>query len=319
MRVASSILVGLAVMAGAAEGQSSTIAAGCSFALTTGCQAKVDVFDYLAPQLAGVVAGGNATLAQGGAMPGLGHVALSVRANALHGSLPDLRNFAPDFSGTRQKFDTKTSVLLLPAIDASIGVYGGYPVGVTKTGALDILVNATYVPSFNGGSTSLQLPDGALDYGYGARVGLLQEGLVTPGVGVTWVRHDLPRMNVRARAATTTLNIDDIDVRTTSWRVTANKSLLLFGIAAGIGQDRYRSSATINKTTGPSTSGPFTVSQQVTRMSYFADISTNVLLAKVVAEIGAVSGGKIETYNSFAGKAPDAFRLYGSLGVRVGI
>lgn len=319
MRVASSILVGLAVLAGTAEGQSVARAAGCSVALTTACQATVDVFDYLAPQLASVVAGGNATLAQGGALPGLGHVAMSIRANALHGSLPDLRNFAPDFSGTRQKFDTKTSVLLLPAVDASIGLYGGFPVGVTKTGAIDLLLNATYIPSFNGGSTSLQLPDGALDYGYGARVGVLQEGLVTPGVGFTWVRHDLPRMNVRARAATTTLNIDDIDVRTTSWRVTANKSLLLFGVAAGIGQDGYKSSATINKTNGPSTSGPFPVAQHVTRMSYFADVSTNILLAKIVAEIGAVSGGKIETYNAFAGKAPDAFRLYGSLGVRVGI
>lgn len=141
-------------------------------AFTGGCQATVDVFEYLAPQLAAAVTGGNATLGQGGAMAGAGHFALTLRGNVSQ--------------------------------------------------------------------------------------------------------------------------------------------------AAGIGQDSYHSSATIQKAL-PSTSGPFRISQGVRRMSWFGDLSMNVLLAKLVAEIGGVSGGTIETYNSFAGKSPDALRLYGSLGVRVGI
>jgi hypothetical protein len=238
--------------------------------------------------------------------------------SAIEGTLPDCRGYAPDMSGTRHNFPTKSAVVPLPVVDGALGLYAGYPLGVTRVGGLDLIGDASYIPEFSGGSTGLELPDGGFSYGYGARVGLLQEGLLTPGVGVTWVRHELPRMAVHGNAAGTSLRVDDIDIATTGWRLTASKSLIGFGVAVGAGQDRYRSSGVINATTGPSTSFPFTVTQHVTRSSYFGDLSMHVLLAKVVAEIGGVSGGSIETYNSF-GKAADAFRLYGSLGVRVGL
>jgi hypothetical protein len=42
-----------------------------------------------------------------------------------------------------------------------------------------------------------------------------------------------------------------------------------------------------------------------------------MLLAKVVGEIGMVSGGTVNTYNQFD-SAPDKSRLYGSVGLRLG-
>jgi hypothetical protein len=43
-----------------------------------------------------------------------------------------------------------------------------------------------------------------------------------------------------------------------------------------------------------------------------------MLLMKVVGEVGMVSGGTIDTYNTFSGKRADDSRLYGSVGLRLG-
>jgi hypothetical protein len=319
MRIALTAALALAIGSTSAAAQGGATEPNCGLSLVNSCQAKVDLFYYLAPQVGALVTGGNPTLGQGGALNGFGHATVALRLKTVQGSLPDFRNYAPSSSGTPNNFPTSSAWVPLPVAEASIGLYGGWPLGVTKVGGIDLIGDASYLPEFSGGSTGLELPLGGFVAGYGARVGLLQEGLLTPGVGFTWQRHDLPRMAIHGGAAGTTLRIDDIDMTSTSWRLTASKSLISFGVAAGIGQDRYRSSAVINKTSGPSTTFPFSVSQHVTRTSWFGDLSMNVLLAKLVAEVGGVSGGKIETYNSFAGKSPDALRLYGSLGVRIGI
>src|SRR5688572_32344074 len=65
------------------------------------CQKAVDLFQYMAPQLGTVIAGGNATLGQGGTLGGFAtfpfpHPKFSIgfRVNALQGSLPDDENAA---------------------------------------------------------------------------------------------------------------------------------------------------------------------------------------------------------------------------------
>src|SRR5712671_8192382 len=59
------------------------------------CQKAIDLFQYLAPQLATSVAGGNATLGQAGSLGGLGHFSAGFRVNALQGSLPQVQNVTP--------------------------------------------------------------------------------------------------------------------------------------------------------------------------------------------------------------------------------
>jgi hypothetical protein len=55
------------------------------------------------------------------------------------------------------------------------------------------------------------------------------------------------------------------------------------------------------------------------RTNYFLDVSLNIPIFKVVGEIGQVSGGTVDTYNSFDGKAADASLLYGSVGLQFGL
>ncbi len=283
------------------------------------CNTAIDLFSYMAPQLGTSIVGGNTTLGQGGALGGPGHFAVTVRGNALMGSLPQVDKYDP--SSPSRTLDTKNQVLGLPSVDAAIGVFGGLPLGVTKVGGLDLLLNGAYIPEYSGSGVTVKAPNGSLKVGYGARLGLLQEGLVTPGIGFSYMKRDLPTVDL---AATTTgtlgvqFGVNGLSVKTTSWRVTASKSLLVVGLALGAGQDSYDSKANIKVTSAGQPVASANVSQSVTRTNYFADLSLNMMLAKLVAEIGSVQGGKIVTYNTFNGKAADASRLFGSVGLRIG-
>ena len=288
-------------------------------AQTNACNTAIDLFNYMAPQLGTSIVGGNTTLGQGGSLRGPGHFAITVRGNALKGSLPKVDNYDP--SSTSRALDTKDQVLGMPAVDAAIGIFGGLPIGITKVGGLDVLLNGAYIPEYSGSGVAVKAPSGSLKIGYGARIGLLQEGLLTPGIGFSYVKRDLPTVDLSAKTGTLggQFDVNGLEVKTTSWRATASKSLLVVGLAVGVGQDSYDSKAAIRASTNlVTTTAAANVSQSLTRTNYFADLSLNMMLAKLVAEIGTVQGGTIDTYNTFNGKAADASRLYGSVGLRIG-
>src|SRR5215472_7819019 len=85
------------------------------------CQMAYDVFQFMAPQLGISLTGGNATLGQGGALGGLGHFALDIRANAIDGDLPDLQKFPQPSTTGRQShtLPTKSQFIGLPTVDAA--------------------------------------------------------------------------------------------------------------------------------------------------------------------------------------------------------
>ena len=327
MRKILSVATALLVAGSAAGAQ--TVDSQCQNSqaeLRDGCQKAIDIFNYMAPQLGTVIAGGNATLGQGGTLGGFPHFAVSVRANAIQGSLPDIEGNAPSTGGTAlaSTYQVEDQPLGLPSIDAAIGVFAGLPIPfVTKIGGVDLLLSAAYVPEYSNDDIHITVPDGSLKVGYGVRVGLLQESLVVPGVAVTYFKRDLPTANIVGVSDNDTIAVNNLALETTAWRVTASKSFFIFGLALGAGQDKYTSGAdlavSVQDGISPRVTGePFAFSQEVTRTNYFADLSFNVLLAKFVGEIGMVSGGDIPTYNQFEGKKADDSRLYGSVGLRVG-
>jgi hypothetical protein len=282
------------------------------------CQKAVDLFNYMAPQLGTVIAGGNATLGQGGTLGGFPHFAIGLRVNALMGSLPKVENVQPNLTGAVQSdYETGDQALGLPAVDAAIGVFKGLPIGITNVGGVDLLLSASYLPEYSDDGIDVTVPDGSLKLGYGARIGLIQESLVTPGLAVSIFRRDLPVVSIMANAGTESIEVRNLEVETTAWRVTASKNFLVFGLALGGGQDRYDAGAIVNATAGGFSSGDVEMGQELTRTSYFADVYFNVLLAKIVAEVGMVQGGDVETYNRFDTPADDS-RLYGSVGLRIG-
>ena len=288
------------------------------------CQQAIDLFQLMAPQLGVAITGGNATLGQGGSLGGLGHIVVEVRANVLAGNVPQIQTPSTNGAVQRTNYPTKTQLLGLPSVDGAIGVFKGLPLGLTNVGGVDVLLSAFYVPSYSASNVSVD-PDSPLKIGYGLRISALQESLLLPGVSLTYFKRDLPKTTITGTSGNDSLIVRGLEDNTTAWRLVASKSLVLFGLAVGVGQDKYDAKTSVQGvvqgTFGPLTnprSAVIPLKQSLTRTNYFADVSLNMLLAKIVGEIGMVSGGTITTYNKFD-SAPDKSRLYGSVGVRIGI
>jgi len=143
---------------------------------------------------------------------------------------------------------------------------------------------------------------------------------------VSYLRRDLPTVNIAANSGGDSLYVNNLSLKTKAWRVVASKSLILFGLAAGVGQDKYESSTDVSAhvaartipPTSAANAGPVSLTQNLTRTNVFADVSMNLLLFKLTGEIGQVSGGTVNTYNQFSGKQAADSRIYGSIGARFG-
>ena len=291
----------------------------------------VDIFQLMTPQLGLALAGGNATLGRGGALGGFPHFSVGLRANVFKGDLPDVQDFpVPGTNGRVQRTNAtalpaSNQVVGLPTADAAIGVFGGVPLGLTNVGGIDLLLSATYVPSIGDATDDVQIkPDRNLQLGYGVRVGLLQESLVVPGVSFTYLKRDLPTTTITGTSSNLDVFIRDVTVKTAAYRVVASKSLLLLGIAAGIGKDSYDQSADIQATVrntplGTQTSDVVPLAQKLTRTNYFLDLSLNLPIFKLIGEVGQVTGGTVDTYNAFETGRADKARTYGSVGFRLGL
>lgn len=295
------------------------------------CQKGVDVFQYLAPQLGAVIAGGNATLGVGGTLGGLGRIYISGRANLVSSNIPRVDEVTPSVSGARSdEYPTQSQFAGIPQADVAIGLFRGFPLGVTNVGGIDLLGSVSYLPSIDVSGVHLTTPDGSLKFGGGVRVGIIQESILFPGVSVTYLRRGLPTVDLVSHSeAGDTLHLSDIDVSTDSYRIVASKSLLLLGLAAGVGQDRYSSSATGSAYvsarglpgigTDAASVGPISMRQKITRTTYFLDATLNFPIIKVIGEIGRTGAVDIPTYNSFAGSAAGAAQTFGALGIRFGL
>ena len=314
-------------LAGTAQAQGATPHPSCTGVSADACQQAVDFFNYMAPQLGTAMTGANTTMAQGGNLGGfrMGLVprfAIGVRVNAVQGNVPDFSPAAQLGGPPPQNNLTASSQIIpLPAIDAAVGVFGGIPLALSNVGGVDLLLSASYVPKIGEAGDDFQIdPDKSLAFGYGIRVGLLQESLVVPGVGISYMIRKFPVTTLSADNAGASVMVDDLDLQSNAWRLTVSKSLLLFGLAAGVGQDTYKASTAISATMpAPAPAvGPFALASKVTRTNYFADLSMNLLVLKLVGSVGMVSGGDIVTYNTYDA-APDKSRLYGSVGVRIGL
>src|SRR5665811_801265 len=127
------------------------------------CQKAIDLFQYLAPQLAAIVAGGNSTQGRTGTLGGLGHFSVGIRGNGINSSLPDVDRVVPNTGGAQQSTYTITDRLFgLPTGDVAIGLLGGLPLGLTHLGGLDLLVSASYLPSYSSSSVDIAVPSGSL-------------------------------------------------------------------------------------------------------------------------------------------------------------
>lgn len=303
------------------------------------CQKALDMFNFLNPQVATLIAGGNATLGQGGALGGLGRFAITLRVNGTEQlAVPDLDLVEIEAGEPRRaQFVTSSSPGGFPVADVAAGLYAGYPVGPTRIGGVDALVNIFYLPeSINdlfdeGEGLSLTGTETGFTLSYGVRIGLVEESARWPGVSLTYLRRNLPAITVsltdaddfdQGSAVRDTVTLRDFRVQTNAWRLVAGKRVLrILDLAAGIGRDSYQTDGrlafAVTADDGIRVTGGFPFDQQVTRTNMFADLSVNLYIFRLVGEIGRVSGGNVQTFNEFD-VDPNAPRTYGAVGIRFG-
>jgi hypothetical protein len=324
------VVVGTVLTAAPLLGQSGNLDPQCGSATVSqratqdACQKAIDTFQYLAPQLGIAITGGSATLGQGIAFGKLGKFSVGMRANLLPGRVPRVDLVSPSPLGaTQTTYQVDDRVLGLPTVDAALGVFPGIRMGPGGLNvlAVDALANLAYIPDVAQSNVTITAPDGSLKLGFGGRVGVIQESGLTPGLGVSFLRRDLPRVDVVAQVNDDQLAVRSIDVESQAWRVMLQKSLKPITFVLGAGRDRYNTAATaeveVSVAGNVFRSSDISASQRLDRDNVFADIAVNLSVVRLAAEVGYVRGGAIDPYNQFGSSRADQSHSYGSLGIRL--
>lgn len=286
------------------------------------CQKALDLFTFLAPQLGGAIAGGNAASGEHSSLRGPGHFSLGVRANIVRARIPEIAQHEPVVTGAQASdYHVEDRTVPVPTLDAAIGIYRGFPVGGTNTMGLDLLVNLAYLPSFTSDDVDVSISGSSFKVGVGGRLTIVEETFMTPGIVVSYLRRDLPVINVRATPGNDELRVDDFQIKTGAWRAVIGKNFSVLGVSVGGGQDRYETSAlaevTVNSAGLTFEAGPIAAVQELTRDNLFGSLSLNLPLLSVVGELGRISNGRLATFNTFGDARADDDLAYASLGLRV--
>lgn len=320
--VVASAAPGSRVLAQGAQLDPRCATGSVSLATQDACQKAVDLFRFMAPQLGSAVVGGNPVLGSTGSLGGLGHLSLGIRANSVSGRLPLASQVAVAQTGAvSSDYALEGQSMGLPVFDLAVGLFPGIVLPGTRGLALDALVNAGWIQRGSERELTIGLPDGALHVGYGARLVLLEESVVTPSMTVTFVRQRLPTLELAAAPGGDALDFRDVSVRTDQWRLLFSKFLGPWDVSAGLGQDRHRASTDIGLAVQrdgvPATAGPIRLTQSLTRDNTFLGVATMLAPLRVAFELGRVSGGSIPTFNQFAGRRADDALVYVTLGARL--
>lgn len=312
---------------GVAQAQGGTIDPQCRGGTVTeritqdACQKAIDIFTFMVPQLGVGLTGGNAISGEHSVIGRSGHSSLGIRFNVVQARLPQIDDVTLAIGGAAASdYDVKDQPIPIPTIDAAVGLFRGMPIGGSYAFGVDALLNLSILPSMTVGDVEISVPDGPLKLGIGARISIVTESVLTPGISFTWLRRELPHVAVKGSPGGDEIDIDDFQVKTTAWRGVIGKNFGVLSISGGFGQDRYESStiATVKVTRlgVTTTAGPIIAVQKLTRDNAFGALALNFGLLSIVVEGGRASGGDLKTYNTFGSDRADDKLTYGSLGLR---
>jgi hypothetical protein len=291
------------------------------------CQKASDLFAFLAPQAGLAVAGGNFLPGEGGSLGGFGVRSASLRVVAVDGRVPD-RRVPLDLGGTAvaSDFGAARTVIPMPALDVGIGLFRGWPVGLSNVGGIDLLLGVTALPRVARSAVEIGPQGSALAWSWGARVGLLQESSFIPGLGVSLMRRRVPSMQLRYTPADDSLLVDDGGITSRSVRVTMSKRFTFIGLAAGVGRDQLEATGAVRAVVNTPGAGAAErlelalpgLRDAVSRNTAFVNVALGYPMLRLVAEVGWSGAGDLRrTVNSFGARTANEGCRYGSLGLGV--
>jgi hypothetical protein len=285
------------------------------------CNAAIDGTRYFFPVAGTLISGGNPVLGSGGALGGLGHFSVGVRANAVRVTVPQL-----NYGGASDTVASgDTTFVPAPSLDAAVGLLRGFGPGLLAVDALGSvqLLPTDQIDNFRLDPNATTVGGLGLGLGFGARIGLLGETLVLPGVSVSVMRRNMPQLqygNVDLASASDDYSYA-IDLHTVNVRLTASKKLAIVNLAAGLGIDHYSGDATI-QFRDPAlplvvNTVDFKLSQ--TREVVFANAGFDMRIVKLIGELGYQTGKDQKLSTTFQGIDTKSGTMFGGVGLQVGL
>jgi hypothetical protein len=281
------------------------------------CAAAVDGTRAFHPVIGVLISGGNPTIGSAGALGGLGHASLTLRANAVELVLPQL---AYDGSNTAVPAGDKFWAPA-PLVEGALGIYKGVGTGLL---AVDLLGSAQLLPTdqidnMTVDAEARKIGDIALGLGYGARIGLLREMGPLPAVSVSIMRRDIPQISYGDVSAGDRFSYG-VDLHATNLRLVASKKLLVFDLAGGLGWDKYTGDAVIRFRDPISglTQPPVPVELENTRVLGFLNAGMSLSVVRLTGEIGYQGGKDQDLSTEFEDFDTTKGKFFAGLGLRVG-
>jgi hypothetical protein len=318
------------------------------------CLAAVQAALSAQPTLGILIAGGNPTIGGAGAagfrLGLIPRVSAGVRLNVVPVRLPGI--LAEQVTGQVGAI-TRRYGAPAPALtgDVAVSLSPGMNVapGIGGIGALSLLGSATFIPFQLLGAGGFERSD--LAFGLGARVHLLRESFVAPGVSASLMRKQMnqvafgnvcphphasvqvpgtsPPQQVSACPAPGDAGEFAVDLVDWSTRLVASKSLFGFGAAVGLGHDRYRSDLDFGfrarePIPGTQTTPIFRVADErlnTSRWTVFGNLAFSLLVASIGVEAGWQQGTPpISGFRNIGSDFdPRGGTWYGSLGTRLAL
>lgn len=229
--------------------------------------------------------------------------------------------------------------------DVVVGLFNGFSFTplIGGVGAVDLLGSVSFIPAVSPIDSIIGLEESIINIGLGARVGILKQGLVMPGISVSGMYRtmgDVTFGNMDApdpAAFSTNLSV-------MSLRAAVSKGILMFDVLAGAGYDIYTSDTQFNwnltyncQATGCPAgtvvdlqpTQPVAGQLKTAAWNVHANVGLSLLLLNVVGEVGYQKATEVLDAASFQSAGlPDQApttedlqggRFFASLGLRLTI
>lgn len=311
------------------------------------CAQFVNSLTTVQPSVGIAFSGGNPVLGTGttigkrlGILP---RVSVSARANVALADLPDLfrGGYSNELTALQPQLGTAPVVGVPVASvqgDVVIDLFDGISTGpmLSGVGSIDLLGSFSLLPK----AEAVGLSESITNYGAGARIGILRQGLVTPGISVSAmyrVMNDIAFGSIEGGDP----GEFSADLRTLSVRGVVSKGILALDLAVGAGYDRYTSDVSVGwlldckllecetyQPGGAEIVGRFDGELTTSAWNVFGNVALDLLVLSIVGEIGyqkAVDGisvddledAELPSSRHLTAKDLGGGRLFGSIGLRL--
>lgn len=268
-------------------------------------------------------------------------ISVTARVNATLADVPDLLDgFLPTGStnGELQVMGTSGVPVWAFQGDAVVGIFNGFDYGpaLGGLGALDLLGSVSFVPA----AGEIGLESAIATAGLGARVGILKQGLVVPGISLSGMyRRMLGDVSFGDVAGGDPAEFSS-NLSTLSFRAGISKGIATFDLNAGVGYDIYTSDVAFDwelvcpagvciagQDVTLSPAGPVDGQLRTAAWNVYGNVGLNLAVINLVGELGyqkstdivdgaALGDAGLPSTNPTA-EALSGGRVFASVGIRL--